>query len=95
MASDLAQQVPGRVRILGINAAGGESDNALMVEGRVLPWLQDRSDVSVWTQWHVTYRDVVILDTQGQEYARFNLTAHDLSKPENAEALRTLFLEAH
>lgn len=64
-----------------------------MCEGRVLPWLQDRPDVDVWSLWRVEYRDVVILDTQNRPVAVYNLTAHDLADTNDYAELKALLLE--
>ena len=37
------------MRILGVNAAGQEAGNALMCDGRTLPWLQDTQAADVKT----------------------------------------------
>jgi hypothetical protein len=90
------QAAPGAgapIQILGVNAAGQESANALMSEGRVLPLLQDRSDVDAWGLWRVEYRDVVILDTQNRPVAVYNLTLHDLADTSDYAELKALLLE--
>lgn len=77
-----------------MNEAGNESGNMLMVEGRVLPLLQDTTPSVGWGPWAVTYRDVVIVDGQGLKRDVFNVTLHDLSKPENYAALKAKLLGA-
>jgi len=80
------------VRILGVNGIGLESGNTLVCEGRDLPWLQDTVDEHVWSQWQVTYRDVVILDGANVPVGVYNLTDHDLADPANYAELRALLL---
>lgn len=75
------------VSILGLNEAGYESANEAMCEGKDLPWLQDTPDVDVWTGWSIEYRDVVVLDAQGEHLFTFNLTERDLNDPVEYEAL--------
>lgn len=65
-----------------------------MTDERSLPWLQDTEDVSVWTAWNVTWRDVRILDSQNRLFAVYNLTENSLADVENREALKNLFLAA-
>lgn len=59
-----------------------------MTDGRTLPWLQDVAGQDVWTSWSVEYRDVVIVDAQGNRRDVFNLTTHDLSAQTNRDALK-------
>jgi len=82
------------VRILGVNGIESESGNTLMCDGRDLPWLQDTPDEHVWSQWQVTYRDVVILDGDNVPVGVYNLTEHDLNDPANYAELRALLLAA-
>jgi hypothetical protein len=49
-----AEKLPVAVEILGINPAAHESGNAEMCEGKDLPWLQENTEVSVWSAWSVT-----------------------------------------
>lgn len=84
---------PPDVRILGVNQVGQESANALMCEGRDLPWLQETLDEQVWNTWDVRYRDVIILDGENRWVATFNLTDYDLMEPANFDSLKTLLLE--
>jgi hypothetical protein len=81
------------IRILGINAAGLESANSLMVAGRTIPWLQDTAAQDVWSQWKVTYRDVVILDSDNKVAGIYNLTDHDLAIAANYNALKSLLVK--
>jgi hypothetical protein len=85
---------PRPVRILGVNAAGQESDNALICEGRSIPWLQDTAEQSVWSSWQVTYRDVVILDAENRVLQAYNLTSHNLGVPANYTELKNKLLAA-
>lgn len=77
-----------------MNEVGNESGNALMVEGRTLPLLQDTSPSQAWGPWAVTYRDVIIVDGQGLRRDVYNVTLHDLSKPEHSAALKAKLLAA-
>lgn len=81
-----------QIYILGINEAGYDDDKS-MYEGRDLPWLLDTKEADWWGQWNVTYRDVIILDRDGNEAGVFNLTEHNLDDPDEYEALKTLLLD--
>jgi hypothetical protein len=84
----------GTGRILGVNAVGSEAGNDAICTGRDLPWLQDTADQHVWSQWQVTYRDVIVLDEDNGRIEVYNLTDHDLSDPANYAALLALLLAA-
>lgn len=78
------------IRLLGVNAVGSESGNGTITTGRDLPWLQDTSPPDAWGLWAVTPRDVVILDSQNFEVARYNLTQNDLADASNYQQLKAL-----
>ena len=82
------------VRILGVNAVGQDSDNALMCSGRVLPWLQDTAQQNVWGSWNVTWRDVFVLDAQNRVLRIYNLTQYDLAITANYDTLKSILLNA-
>lgn len=68
-------------------------------QGRNIPWLQDvdsdNNGVSdIWEQWGVTFRDVVILDVNNEKVDVYNVTAHNLSDPQNYDTLREMFITA-
>jgi len=75
------------VQIIGINAVDLESGNEVMTSGRDLPWLQDTVEVEAWNQWQVEYRDVYLLDQNGQLRFIYNLTENDLSNRNNYQEL--------
>lgn len=66
-----------------MNDAGYEAGAALASEGRAIPLLQDTLGVAAWAAWSVTYRDVVVLDADGNAVGRFNLTENNLAEPAN------------
>lgn len=82
------------VVILGVNEAGQEADNDLMCQGRTLPWLQDTKAVNVWGSWHVTWRDVFVLDQDNKIITIYNLTDHDLTDTTNYAHLKGVLLNA-
>lgn len=95
MQDELAAAYPGlAIQVLGINERGQESANALAVEGRDLPWLQDVDQngnnlSDVWNEtWQIEYRDVVVLDGANEPIFVFNLTTHDLGNTAHYQTLR-------
>jgi len=82
------------IRILGINQAGQEAGNPVMCQGRTLPWLQDTPAANVWASWHVTWRDVVVLDADNKVIRVYNLTDNDLNDPARYAELRGILLTA-
>jgi hypothetical protein len=81
------------VFILGINEAGEESENEAMCEKRDIPWLQDTEEANWWGSWGITWRDVVILDRDGNEADIVNLLEHNLSSTDEYAALKALLLD--
>ena len=77
-----------------MNKAGEEAENALMCQGRSLPWLQDTPAADVWNAWHVTWRDVVVLDADNKVVRVYNLTDYDLRSAANYAELRGILLGA-
>jgi hypothetical protein len=82
------------IRILGVNEIGQESGNSVIVQGRTIPWLQDVIGQGVWNNWHVTYRDVIVLDQDNQVVNVYNLSSNDLSDTTRYKELRTILLDA-
>ncbi|NUP08763.1 MAG: hypothetical protein HOW73_22165 [Polyangiaceae bacterium] len=79
------------VTIVGINSIAAESGNSLITAGRDLAWLQETPAEPVWTDWGISYRDVVILDENNEVVAIYNLTQHNLGDSLNYEELYGLF----
>lgn len=77
--------------ILGINEYG-YGDSTAIYEGRDLPWLLDTKEADWWGNWDVTFRDVIVLDRDGDEAGVFNLTENNLDNPDEYRALKTLLL---
>jgi hypothetical protein len=100
LQSELAQSHPHLdIQILGINDWALALGNESISEGRDIPWLQDvdsdQNGISdVWDQWDVTFRDVVILDGNGEKVEAFNLTVNNLSDPQNYGTLREMLVSA-
>ena len=82
------------ISILGVNETGQESENALICQGRTIPWLQDNPTQNAWGNWHVNWRDVVVLDGENHVIAVYNLTSYNLADPANYTYLRDLLVQA-
>ncbi len=86
------------MRILGVNEhhpdGSYEAGNELITDGVDLPWLQETVDDSVWGDWGMRYRDVIILDGQNRYHGTYNLSDNDLRAPQNQAALLDLFRDA-
>lgn len=89
-----ASQGVGPISILGVNGTGQESANALICQGRTIPWLQDNPQQNAWGDWNVAWRDVVVLDGENHVIAVYNLTSYNLAEPGNYAYLRDLLVQA-
>jgi hypothetical protein len=78
--------------VAGINAAGLEEHNDLIMEGRVLPWLQDPFD-DVWSSWGAEWRDIFVVDGSGIVVDKRSLTSFDLQDDDNYAAYKALLAE--
>ncbi len=77
------------VSILGINPPGLDSADSLISAGRTIAWLQEEAGGDdAWSDWKVTYRDVVILDSSNVIVDVYNLTEHDLASAANRDTLK-------
>lgn len=101
MQDDLDAAYPGlKIDIQGVNAAGHESANSLMISGRNRPWLQDVDANSnglsdLWDDsWDIEYRDVIILDGDNVQVGVYNLTVNSLGVATNYSALREMLVDA-
>ena len=78
--------------INGIDYIGEDLNN--MIENRVLPWVQDNKNASVWNNWQVSLRDFIILNPNGEYYDKINLTEVAPSVNENYDNIKQLLIEA-
>lgn len=75
----LAANPASSIRLFAVNDAGYESGvPEAYAGGQTLPILQDTTAVDAWSLWAVQYRDLVILDGDGNAIGVLNLTDHDL-----------------
>jgi hypothetical protein len=83
------------IEIRGVNAVGHESHNALICDGRTIPWLQDVAAVNAWGAWGARWRDVVVLDSSNVVIHVYNLDPpNNLGDPVKYAELKTLLLNA-
>jgi len=87
------------IQIVGVNQADRESGNAVITEGRDLPWLQDvdandDGDSDAWMAWEAQLRDVILLDAANQKISTYNLTQNGLGETDNYNHLKDLLVGA-
>lgn len=89
-----------KISILGVNETVAEVGNSTVTAGRDLPWLQDVDGNAnglsdVWHDlWDVTYRDVVILNGDGEQVDVYNLTVNNLADTDSFGELKDKLLRA-
>ena len=66
------------IAIIGLNGIDKDTKTDFLEE-RDLPWLLDTDEQDVWNQWHIQYRDLLILDAENQPLEVYNLTNYNLS----------------
>lgn len=87
------------IQIIGVNEIFQESGNPNITDGRDIPWLQDvdlnNNSISDVTRelWDTTRRDVIIVDTNGEQVDVYNLTVNDLSDADNYSTLKQMLLD--
>ena len=88
------------IQIIGVNDVFHASGNPNVTNGRDIPWLQDvdlnNNNLSDATRdlWDTTQRDVVIVDTNGEQVEVYNLTSNDLANGANYNTLKQKILDA-
>jgi hypothetical protein len=81
------------IQLIGVNELGHEAGNTLVTTNRDLPWLQDSAEADWWGIWDPAYRDVIILDGEGQLAAIYNLTDKPITENVNYFELYDLLVE--
>ncbi len=93
-----AENLPVPLQILGVNQAGADgtngSANVTVCTDRDLPWLQETETDSVWADWEVIYRDVIVLDKENRPIEVFNLSDNNLDNPNVYETLKGILRTA-
>ena len=86
----LAENPATAIRLLGVNETGQEGGNTSFITGRTIPWLQEAAGDNVWSDWSITYRDLIILDKDNQRVDTYNLTSNSLANAANYTFLKNL-----
>jgi hypothetical protein len=93
MQAELATEEPGlAIQLMAINEIGHDSGLGTMSDLGDLPLLQDTEEETVWVDWDVTFRDVVILNSDNEPVGVYNLTEHNLADEDNYEELKALLI---
>ena len=85
------------IQIVGIN--GIEYSNkpiSGMIDGKILPWVQDNIEQRVWQSWEAYIRDFFILSYDGKVLEMINLTPFNpdpsVNEGENYRIIKDLLL---
>ena len=83
------------VHILGIGKDQYNEYLNQMVEGRILPWMEDSQNEGypVWTDWDASQRYVYFLNRGGIVDTTFNITPYSPSNPADYAYIMGLILE--
>ena len=83
------------VGIIGVGKDTYNSDLAGMINGRILPWVEDveADDYPVWTDYSAVQRSTYFLDRQGNLIYQFNITTLDPDDPDDYQYLINLILD--
>ena len=65
-----------------------------MINGRVLPWVQDSSSTNyeVWSNFDANQRDIFFINIDGQIDTSFNITPYNPSNPDDVIYIKDLIL---
>ena len=82
------------VKIIGVGKDQYISSLDGMINGRVLPWVQDSStsDYVVWSNFEANQRDIFFIGTDGQIDTSFNITPYNPSDPDDVIYIKELIL---
>ena len=82
------------MKIIGIGKDQYTSSLDGMINGRVLPWVQDSStsDYVVWSSFEANQRDVFFINIDGQIDTSFNITPYNPSNPDDVIYIKELIL---
>ena len=83
------------VGIIGVGKDAYNSDLAGMINGRILPWVEDveADGYPVWTDYGAVQRSTYFLDRQGNLIYQFNITTLDPDDPDDYQYLINLILD--
>ena len=82
------------VKIIGIGKDQYSSSLDGMINGRVLPWVQDSSsnNYEVWSNFEANQRDIFFINIDGQIDTSFNITPYNPSNPDDVTYIKELIL---
>ena len=82
------------MKIIGIGKDQYSSSLDGMINGRVLPWVQDSSsnNYEVWSNFEANQRDIFFIGTDGQIDTSFNITPYNPSNADDVIYIRELIL---
>ncbi len=82
------------VKIIGVGKDQYISSLEGIIDGRVLPWVQDSStsDYVVWSNFEANQRDIFFIGTDGQIDTSFNITPYNPSNPDDVIYIKELIL---
>jgi len=81
------------IHLFGINGPGTEGSIPDMVDGRMIPLLQDTIVDPVSGLWGAQHFDLVVLDADNMVATIINLGQNDLTDPANYAAMKEMLLE--
>ena len=82
------------MKIIGVGKDQYTSSLEGMINGRVLPWVQDSSsnNYEVWSNFEANQRDIFFIGTDGQIDTSFNITPYNPSNPDDVVYIKELIL---
>ena len=82
------------MKIIGIGKDQYISSLDGMINGRVLPWVQDSStsDYVVWSNFEANQRDIFFIGTDGQIDTSFNITPYNPSNADDVIYIKELII---
>ena len=82
------------MKIIGIGKDQYTSSLDGMINGRVLPWVQDSSsnNYEVWSNFEANQRDIFFINIDGQIDTSFNITPYNPSNPDDVIYIKELIL---
>ena len=91
---DLISENIADVKIIGVGKDQFSSSLDDMINGRVLPWVQDSSSTNyaVWSNFDANQRDIFFINIDGQIDTSFNITPYNPSNPDDVMYIKDLIL---
>ena len=91
---DLVSENIEDVKIIGVGKDQYTTSLDGMIDGRVLPWVQDSSsnNYELWSNFEANQRDIFFINIEGQIDTSFNITPYDPSNPDDVLYIKNLIL---